>query len=94
MRFSYNKLFKLLIDTGIKQKELCEMAGISATSIAKLGHGGNINTEVLLKICNALNCDVGDIMEFTKNETAGSSVLQEDTDAATLQMNFQKRGTV
>ena len=43
---------------------------------------------------NALNCDVGDIMEFTKNETAGSSVLQEDTDAATLQMNFQKRGTV
>ena len=91
MRFSYNKLFKLLIDKGIKKKELCEMAGISATSIAKLGHGGNINTEVLLKICNALNCDVGDIMEFTKN---GSSVLQEDTDAATLQMNFQKRGTV
>ena len=77
MRFSYNKLFKLLIDKGIKKKELCEMAGISATSIAKLGHGGNINTEVLLKICNALNCDVGDIMEFTKNETAGSSVLQE-----------------
>ena len=59
-----------------------------------LFRSGNINTEVLLKICNALNCDVGDIMEFTKNETAGSSVLQEDTDAATLQMNFQKRGTV
>ncbi len=83
MRFSYNKLFKLLIDKGIKKKDLCEMAGISATSIAKLGHGGNINTEVLLKICNALNCDVGDIMEFTKNETAGSTV-----------MNFRNRGTV
>ena len=39
MRFSYNKLFKLLIDKGIKKKELCEMAEISATSIAKLGHG-------------------------------------------------------
>ena len=94
MRFSYNKLFKLLIDKGIKKKDLCEMAGISATSIAKLGHGGNINTEVLLKICNALNCDVGDIMEFTKNETVGSTVLQEDADVEHLRMNFQKRGTV
>ena len=68
MRFSYNKLFKLLIDQGIKKKELCEMAEISATSIAKLGHGGNVNTEVLMKICNALNCDVGDIMEFVKDD--------------------------
>ena len=91
MRFSYKKLFKLLIDKGFKKKELCEMAGISATSIAKLGHGGNINTEVLLKICNALNCDVSDIMEFIKNEAAGSTTLQEDTDAADLQMNFQNR---
>ena len=66
MRFSYNKLFKLLIDRGIKKKELCEMAEISATSMAKLGHGGNVNTEVLLKICDALNCDIGDIMEFVK----------------------------
>jgi len=64
MRFSYNKPFKLLIGKRIKKKELCEMADISATSIAKLGHGGNVNTEVLLKICNALNCDAGDIMEF------------------------------
>ncbi|TRW23227.1 helix-turn-helix transcriptional regulator [Criibacterium bergeronii] len=69
MRFSYNKLFKLLIDKGIKKKELCEMAEISATSIAKLGHGGNVNSEVLLKICNALNCDVGDIMEFVRDDS-------------------------
>lgn len=55
LRFSYNKLFKLLIDRGIKKKELCEMAEISATSVAKLGHGKNVNTEVLLKICDALN---------------------------------------
>ena len=68
MRFSYNKLFKLLIDKGIKKKELCEMAEISATSIAKLGHGGNVNPEVLLKICDALNCDVGDIMEFVRED--------------------------
>lgn len=69
MRFSYNKLFKLLIDKNIKKKELCEMAEISATSIAKLGNGGNVNTEILWKICNALNCDVGDIMEFVRDDS-------------------------
>lgn len=69
MRFSYNKLFKLLIDKGIKKKELCERAEISTTSIAKLGHGGNVNSGVLLKICNALNCDVGDIMEFVRDDS-------------------------
>lgn len=68
MRFSYNKLFKLLIDRGINKKTLREMSGISATSVAKLGKGGNVNTDVLLRICNALNCDVGDIMEFKKDE--------------------------
>lgn len=65
-RFSYNNLFKLLIDKGIKKKDLCELAGISATSLAKLGHGGNTNTEVLCKICCTLDCDVGDIMELMK----------------------------
>ena len=64
MRFSYNKLFKLLIDRGINKKTLREMIGISATSVAKLGKGGNVNTDVLLRICGALKCDVGDIMEF------------------------------
>ena len=68
MRFSYNKLFKLLIDRGINKKTLREMSGISATSVAKLGKGGNVNTDVLLRICNALNCDVGDIMEFKKDD--------------------------
>lgn len=65
-RFSYNKLFKLLIDKGIKKKSLCELAEISATSLAKLGRGGNTNTEILCKICCALDCDVGDIMELVR----------------------------
>lgn len=65
-RFSYNKLFKLLIDKGIKKKSLCELAKISATSLAKLGRGGNTNTEILCKICCALDCDVGDIMELVR----------------------------
>lgn len=75
MRFSYNKLFKLLIDRGINKKTLREMSGISATSVAKLGKGGNVNTDVLLRICGALKCDVGDIMEFIDDaETNASSV--------------------
>lgn len=68
MHFSYNKLWKLLIDRRINKKTLREMSGISATSVAKLGKGGNVNTDVLLRICNALNCDVGDIMEFVREE--------------------------
>ena len=73
MRFSYNKLFKLLIDRGINKKTLREMSGISATSVAKLGKGGNVNTDVLLRICGALKCDVGDIMEFIDDEEISAS---------------------
>lgn len=68
MRFSYNKLWKLLIDRGIKKKELAEKAEISATSIAKLGKGGNINTKVLLNICTALECNIEDIMEIIPDD--------------------------
>ena len=64
MHFCYNKLFKLFIDRGLKKKDLCKLAGISSTSVAKLGRGDNVNTEVLCKICGALNCNVCDIMEF------------------------------
>lgn len=80
MRFSYNKLWKLLIDRGINKKTLREMSGISATSVAKLGKGGNVNTDVLLRICNALNCDVGDIMEFVREDKLDE---QERKDALT-----------
>lgn len=80
MRFSYNKLFKLLIDRNIKKRELREMSGVSATSIAKLGKGANVNTEVLLKICGALNCDIGDIMEFVPdNERSEKIIGQQET---------------
>ena len=78
MRFSYNKLFKLLIDRNIKKKELREMSGVSATSIAKLGKGANVNTDVLLRICNALNCDVGDIMEFVMEEEPADRINDEE----------------
>ena len=80
MRFSYNKLWKLLIDRGINKKTLREMSGISATSVAKLGKGANVNTDVLLRICDALNCDVGDIMEFVREDKFDE---QERKDALT-----------
>lgn len=63
MHISYNKLWKLLIDKNMNKMELKEAAGISAASVAKLGKGGNITTDVLLKICEALNVHLEDIME-------------------------------
>ena len=63
MHISYNKLWKLLIDKNMNKMELKEAAGISAASIAKLGKGGNITTDVLLKICKTLNVHLEDIME-------------------------------
>lgn len=63
MRISYNKLWKLLIDKNMTKMGLKDAAGISAASIAKLGKGGNITTDVLLKICETLNCRIEDILE-------------------------------
>lgn len=63
MTISYKKLWKVLIDKDMKKKDLCAAAGISHTSMAKLGKNENVTTDVLLKICHALNCDIGDIME-------------------------------
>ncbi len=61
---SYKKLWKLLIDKNLKKKDLQKMAGISSSSIAKLGRNENVNTEILSKICNALDCDTSDIMKM------------------------------
>ena len=62
---SYKKLWKLLIDKDMKKKDLCAAAGISHASMAKLGKNENVTTDVLVKICTALQCDIGDIMELT-----------------------------
>lgn len=83
MRFSYNKLWKLLIDKGINKQKLREISGVSSTSIAKLGKGGNVNTDVLLRICNALDCDVADIMEFVKDDVLDVSG-DESTDTTRI----------
>ena len=61
---SYKKLWKILIDRDMKKKDLMAVANISATSVAKLSKGENIQTDVLVKICQALKCDFADIMEI------------------------------
>ena len=66
LSISYNKLWKLLIDRGMKKKDLQQVSGVSAASIAKLGRNGNVTTEVLLKVCKALGCDISDIMEIVR----------------------------
>ena len=65
---SYKKLWKLLIDKNLKKKDLQKMAGISSSSIAKLGRNENVNTEIINKICNALDCDTSDSMEMESEE--------------------------
>ncbi|SHK47667.1 helix-turn-helix domain-containing protein [Desulforamulus aeronauticus] len=62
MVVSYKKLWKLLIDWEMKKKDLCSLAGISASSLAKLGKNENVNTDILVKMCAALQCDFSDIM--------------------------------
>ena len=64
MTISYNKLWKLLIDKGMKNGELQKRAQISASSIAKFGKNENFNTDILVKICTALDCELNDIMEL------------------------------
>jgi DNA-binding Xre family transcriptional regulator len=65
---SYKKLWHLLIDRGMKKRELCELAGISTSSLAKLGKGENVNTDTLIKICRALDCGIDDIMEIVPDD--------------------------
>lgn len=68
MRISYNKLWKILIDKNMKRKNLQDVAGISSASVAKLGKGDNITTDVLLRICEALDCTIDDILDTIKDE--------------------------
>ena len=63
MAASYKKLWKLLIDKDMKKKELCEKAGISSASVTKMGRNGHVSTEILVRICTALDCQIEDIME-------------------------------
>lgn len=64
---SYNKLWKLLIDRNMKKKDLMAITGISQATIGKLGRSQTVNSDVLIRICVTLDCDIGDIMEIKNN---------------------------
>ena len=64
MAASYKKLWKLLIDKDMKKKDLIERAEVSKYTIRKLTRGENVTTDVLIRICKVLECDIGDIMEI------------------------------
>ena len=71
MEVSYKKLWKLLIDKDLKKKDLLSVAGISWSSVTKLSKGETVSMEVLMKICKAFECDIGDIMELIPTEGNG-----------------------
>lgn len=66
MSVSYKPLWKLLIDRDMNKTELRKAAGISTSALAKLGKNENVNTEVLVKICNVLKCDISEVIELTE----------------------------
>ena len=79
MAASYKPLFKLLIDRNMKKKELAERAGLSLATITKMGKEGTVvTTDVLVKICVALNCVIGDIVEIVPDENAYCGGLNDD----------------
>jgi Predicted transcriptional regulator len=74
LRISYNKLWKMLIDKNMNKQDLKNATGISSASIAKLGKGENITTDILLKICEVLECRLEDIMETINEKGNGENV--------------------
>ena len=73
MGANYNKLFKMMIDRKIRKGVLAKQARISGTTLLKMSQGGNVNVDVLVRICNVLRCDIGDIMEVELGRLEGES---------------------
>ena len=72
MEISYKKLWKLLIDKDMKKKDLQVSAGISWASVTKLSKGEAVSMDVLIKVCKAMNCDIGDVVEFIPKENVNA----------------------
>lgn len=68
MAVSYKKLWHLLLDKNMKKKDLQKNAGLTQYAMLKLGRNEDVSTEILGKICQALNCSTEDIMEFQRND--------------------------
>lgn len=70
MAISYNKLWKLLIDRKMKKKDLVETAGVSWSTVVKMGRDEHVSTDILVRICAALNCELNEVMEIVHAKNA------------------------
>lgn len=75
MGVSYKKLWKLLIDRDMIKRDLRLASGISTNALAKLGKNENVSTEVLVRICKALNCEINDIMDLVDDTPQDKSTV-------------------
>lgn len=68
MVYSYNKLWKLLIDKNMIKKDLMEKTKIISSTIAKMGRGEAVSLDILGRICEVMECNIGDLIDFVKEE--------------------------
>ena len=68
MKVCYKRLFKLLIDIGMKKTDLANAAGLTPTTLARLSKGKTVSMETIIKICECLNCRIEEIMEIVPDE--------------------------
>ena len=68
MSANYNKLWKLLIDKGMTKTDLRMKTGMSTSTLAKMSNNENVSMEIILRICEILECNIGDVMDATKKE--------------------------
>ena len=74
MAVSYNRLFKLMIDKKMRKKDLCELAGVSTSTMSKMGRDEIVSLEVIDRICQKLNCNVEDVLEILPNNGTSKNV--------------------
>ena len=72
MAVSYKKLWHILLDRDMKKKDLAELAGLTSYTIKKLGRDEAVSTEVVGKICRALDCGLDDVLEYIPTEETGN----------------------
>ena len=66
MKISYNGLWKIMIDKKMRKKDLIDKVGLSSTTIAKMGKGEKVSLDVIERVCNHFDCDIGDVISFEK----------------------------
>lgn len=80
MAISYNRLWKLLIDKDLKKTDLVKLAGISSNVVASLGQNKSVSLDSLEKICTSLDCNIEDIMEFTRQKRETKAEMEDTYD--------------